>query len=108
MIDAADVLADPPGTLAALCAALGIAFDPAMLAWHPGPRATDGIWARHWYGRVLASTEFEPETAMPAALTGRAAEVAEACAADYTYLRRFRITTPRASAPNPRPQDTHA
>ena len=32
----ADVLADPEGVLAPLCAALGIAWDPAMLRWPPG------------------------------------------------------------------------
>ena len=49
VIDAADVLADPAGVLSKLCAALGIAWDPAMLRWPPGRRATDGPWAPHWY-----------------------------------------------------------
>lgn len=58
VIDAADVLADPRGTLTALCRALGLGFDEAMLAWPPGPRASDGVWARHWYAGVEASTGF--------------------------------------------------
>ncbi|HED65724.1 MAG TPA: HAD family hydrolase [Planctomycetes bacterium] len=63
VLDAHDLRADPPRMLARLCDALGIPFDPAMLRWAPGPRASDGIWAPHWYDAVLASTGFHPETA---------------------------------------------
>ena len=38
VIDARDVLADPRGTLGALCAALGIPFLEAMLSWPAGRR----------------------------------------------------------------------
>ena len=58
VVDSADLLRDPPAVLAALCTALEIGFDPAMLAWSAGARATDGIWAAHWYGRVLDSRGF--------------------------------------------------
>ncbi len=57
---ASDVLRNPGAILAKLCEALGIAFLPQMLAWEPGRRATDGIWAPHWYAVVEASTGFEP------------------------------------------------
>ena len=40
VIDADDVLADPKGALSALCAALAIPFDAAMLAWPAGRRAS--------------------------------------------------------------------
>ncbi len=36
VIEAQDVLADPRGALLALCAAVEIPFDPAMLSWPPG------------------------------------------------------------------------
>jgi hypothetical protein len=72
VVDAADLLRDPPGVLRRLCEALAIAFDPAMLSWPPGPRPTDGVWARHWYAAVEASTGFAPydprTTAVPARL----------------------------------------
>ncbi len=58
VIDTADVLANPAATLKALCAALGVAFDEQMLSWPPGPRATDGVWAPHWYESVWRSTGF--------------------------------------------------
>ena len=58
MLEGQDVLADPEGMLSALCGACGIAFDPAMLAWAPGRRATDGVWAPVWYDAVERSTGF--------------------------------------------------
>ncbi len=61
VIDAADLAARPRPTLEALCAALGIEFDLAMLSWPAGPRPTDGVWAKYWYGRVWASTGFTSE-----------------------------------------------
>lgn len=60
VVDARDVQNHPGEILPALCEALGVPFDPAMLQWPPGPRATDGIWARHWYANVERSTRFEP------------------------------------------------
>jgi hypothetical protein len=91
VVDSADILADPAGTLARLCAALGIGWEPAMLAWPPGRRDTDGLWASHWYQTVQASTGFGPaEGALPA-LDQESATVADACAADYAYLRGFKL-----------------
>ncbi len=58
VIDAADIAASPRPALEALCAALAIPFDEAMLSWPPGPRPDDGVWARHWYANVWASTAF--------------------------------------------------
>jgi hypothetical protein len=91
VVDAADILADPAATLAALCAALGIGWDPAMLHWSPGRRATDGVWAAHWYGAVEASTGFgPPDPALPV-LDAPGAAVAAACADDYAYLAVHRL-----------------
>jgi len=87
VIDSADVLRDPSGTLRALCAALGIAWDPAMLSWPAGRHPRDGIWARHWYNRVDASTGFEPaeEGALPD-LPPDLQGVADACMEPYQIL----------------------
>ena len=60
VIDARDVLENPTGVLAALCARLSVPFYPEMLAWQPGPRDTDGAWAPHWYGKVYETTGFGP------------------------------------------------
>jgi hypothetical protein len=61
VIDAADLQRDPAGTLAKLCAAVGIAWDPAMLRWPAGPHPQDGVWAPHWYAGTWASTGFVPQ-----------------------------------------------
>jgi hypothetical protein len=58
VVEGHDVLADPEGMLRALCQALGIAFDPAMLSWPAGRRPTDGVWAPAWYAAVETSTGF--------------------------------------------------
>jgi hypothetical protein len=60
VIDSADILRDPRAALEALCDALGIGFDPAMLSWPAGPQPYDGVWASHWYGSVWRSTGFAP------------------------------------------------
>jgi hypothetical protein len=90
VVDANDVLADPRGTLGALCARLGIAFDPAMLHWPPGRRPTDGPWAPHWYQAVEASTGFGPPDG-PAELPVEALAVADRCRPYYEQLSAFRI-----------------
>ncbi|WP_213006476.1 HAD family hydrolase [Paractinoplanes toevensis] len=88
VIDAADVLRDPAGTLSRLCDALGIGFDPAMLAWEPGPRPTDGVWAPHWYSAVEASTGFAKYDPTPPAVPDRLRPLVEAAQPYYDELAR--------------------
>ena len=59
VLDAREVLTNPRGVLTELCMRLGIPFEDAMLAWKPGPRPEDGVWAPHWYKNVHRSTGFE-------------------------------------------------
>lgn len=92
IIDAADLLAAPEPMLRALCAALGVPFSERMLSWPPGRRATDGVWARHWYERVERSTGFEAdEAALPPRLEGRLAELEAQCRPLYEHLRAHRL-----------------
>jgi len=58
VVDAKDVLMDPAGMLSALCKGIGVEFTEAMLSWPPGPRDTDGVWAKHWYEAVEKRTGF--------------------------------------------------
>lgn len=58
VIDSTDIRADPEGMLRRLCRAIELPFDPAMLSWRAGPRAEDGVWAKHWYNAVHQSTAF--------------------------------------------------
>ncbi|HUR22127.1 MAG TPA: hypothetical protein VMZ90_15025 [Vicinamibacterales bacterium] len=92
VIDAADVLADPQAVLSKLCASLGIGWDPAMLYWEPGPRATDGQWAPHWYAAVEASTGFGPPETGPVELPDDAQGLAERCRPYYERLAQHRLT----------------
>ena len=87
VIDAAEVLAAPRTTLARLCAVLGIGFEPEMLAWPPGRRSTDGVWAAHWYHAVEASTGFAPPPPEPGPLAPDLESIAEACGPAYERLR---------------------
>jgi len=59
VVDSRDVLEDPQRLLRLLCDSLGVDFTDAMLSWPPGPRDTDGVWARYWYDAVLKSTTFQ-------------------------------------------------
>ena len=91
VVDAQDVLADPEATLRALCRRLSIPFDPAMLSWPPGRRATDGPWAPHWYQAVEASTGFGPPEAAPVGLPDEARSLADRCRPYYDQLAEHRI-----------------
>lgn len=91
VVDAADVLRDPAGTLGALCTALGIDFDPTMLAWEAGRRSTDGVWAKHWYANVEASTGFQPNAPKDAPVPERYRALVEACRPHYEALRHHRL-----------------
>lgn len=99
VIDAADVLRDPAGTLAALCAAAGAEFDARMLSWPPGPRETDGVWAKHWYRSVLASTGFLPLRAHCKPVPPALEPLIEQVLPIYQRLRAHRLQpgTPPAS-----------
>ena len=92
VIDANDVLTSPEGMLTRLCAALGIAWDPAMLSWAPGRRDTDGPWAPHWYAAVEASTGFGPPDNDPVQLADDARFLAERCRPYYERLAAHKLT----------------
>jgi hypothetical protein len=74
VVDARDVLERPERLLRLLCAALGVDFTPAMLSWPPGPRDSDGVWAKYWYDNVVKSSSFQPyrpkNEPMPTPLAG--------------------------------------
>lgn len=58
IVDSADFLTDPEGYSRLMCGAFDVDFDPAMLSWPKGTRTSDGVWAKHWYDSVEASTGF--------------------------------------------------
>lgn len=92
VVDADDFLRAPGAWLQALCSRLGIAYTDRMLAWPPGRRASDGIWAPYWYDAVWKSTGFEAWRPRSPRLEGEAQRVAEACRPAYERLRAHRMS----------------
>jgi hypothetical protein len=91
VIDAADVLRDPAAVLTRLCEALGIPWDPAMLHWAPGRRATDGAWAPYWYATVEASTTFAPYDPTPPVVPDGLQPLVDAAMPYYLELAAVRL-----------------
>ncbi len=93
IIDAGEFLRAPEAHLRWLCDWLQIPFSERMLSWPPGPRASDGVWAPHWYAAVWASTGFQPWRPRESALSEHDAAVAEACRPAYEamHARRVRV-----------------
>ncbi len=91
VVDSDTVLAAPERTLRALCDALGIAFDPAMLSWPAGPRSDDGVWAPHWYASVDTSTRFAAPRP-PRPLPEHLLPLARACRPHYEKLAEYALS----------------
>lgn len=91
VVDSLAVLADPRGTLTALCAALGLSFDAAMLTWAAGPHAEDGAWAPHWYGAVFRSTGFASPNLAEPQLSDHGRRLADEAAPYYERLARHAL-----------------
>jgi hypothetical protein len=91
VIDAADVLRNPRRTLGLLCDAVDVEFQDAMLSWPPGPRASDGVWAKHWYAEVEKSTGFRPHSPKQIDLPERLEAIYAECLEDYELLYPHRL-----------------
>ena len=91
VLDSRDVLENPARMIGLLCDAIGIEFDEAMLSWEAGPRETDGMWARYWYGSVEVSTCFSSYTAKDEAVPAQLKNVHEQCTALYEQLAANRL-----------------
>jgi hypothetical protein len=93
VVDSADLLAAPEALLRELCTAVGVPFSERMLAWPPGRRDTDGVWAPWWYSRVEESTGFEPPPARsPARLPAELRAIEAKCRPLYDKLWARRLT----------------
>ncbi len=98
VVDSGDLLADPAGVLAALCEALDVPYTDRMLDWPPGPRPTDGIWARHWYGNVERSTGFgaSPGRVEQRPADERLQQLEALCRPAYQRLHEHRLRVTRS------------
>lgn len=95
-LDARQLLLDPAAVLREACRRLGLEFFPAMLAWRPGPRPEDGVWAKYWYGGVHRSTGFNPWRPGSRRLPERLTELHETCRELYDFLYERAIRAPGA------------
>jgi hypothetical protein len=91
VVDSRTVLDAPEPTLQALCAALEVPFDGAMLSWPAGAKTVDGVWGRHWYERLHRSTGFEPNASSQEALADDLKPLYEECAPMYDRLSSYAI-----------------
>jgi len=91
VLDAKEIQENPRRMLGLLCDALGVEFNEAMLSWAPGLRATDGIWAKHWYKEVESSTSFRPYKPKPDRVPDRLSDVYAKCLECYERLHEARL-----------------
>ncbi len=92
VVDAADILQRPEATLRALCCALDLEFDPAMLSWPTGPHDSDGVWGRYWYDAVWRSTGFAAYHPRPGRVSEHLQPLLERCQPYYDTLAAHRLT----------------
>jgi hypothetical protein len=93
VVDSDELLRDPEGVLRGLCMALAIPFDPAILHWPKGRRASDGVWAPAWYASVEQSTGFAVQSGsdLPS-LPEHLQRIADAALPFYGRLAAYRIS----------------
>ena len=91
VLDARDVLNNPGGVLRLLCEAVGVDFTDRMLNWPPGPRETDGVWAKYWYKEVETTNSFRPYKPKADRLDPKFVGLLDECVALYERLHRHRL-----------------
>ena len=91
VIDSNDVLRNPTGVLESVCEQLGVPWRAHnMLHWPPGHRASDGVWASHWYQSVERSTGFAKYNPRVINLSPEHAALAEKMLPYYQQLASHR------------------
>ena len=92
VIDSADIRANPEKMLRALCNAINLPFDPAMLNWPKGGHPDDGPWAPHWYPAVWNSTGFSKAEGPLPTVVDELKNVLDAALPLYRRLEKVKLT----------------
>ncbi len=91
VLDARDVLKNPDEMLKLLCKRFRIPFYKKMLSWPAGKRDSDGIWGKHWYGKVESSTGFYPYIEKKGDIPSKYKGIFRSCMEHYQQLYAHRI-----------------
>ncbi len=91
VIDSRDVLEKPAAMLKALFRRLGVPWTEKMLHWPAGPRASDGVWAPHWYASVERSTGFAPYPHRDVQIDSGLQSIVDECMQAYRQLHEERL-----------------
>jgi hypothetical protein len=91
VVVARTVLADPEGVLRTLCERLDLKWDPNMLEWPSGPKPEDGVWAKHWYTSVHATTGFGAVRPGRTDVPDQLLDLYRACLPHYERLLAYAI-----------------
>lgn len=91
VLDSGLLLENPESVLKQVCERAGITFQEHMLAWQPGPKPYDGVWAQYWYANVHKSTGFEKQTTSERPLTDNLKPLATQAHVYYAKLLQHAI-----------------
>lgn len=91
VLSSKDVQNNPRRALTALCDAIDIPFDEAMLSWRAGKRVSDGIWSKYWYASVEKSTEFTPYLEDNRLVPEHLRDVLAECDELYQQMEQYRL-----------------
>ena len=62
-----------------------------MLSWPSGTRKTDGVWGKHWYKQVEASTGFKAYVQTDKIIPNKYQMIYDECMEYYDFLYKNRI-----------------
>ncbi|MGJ8663409.1 MAG: hypothetical protein ACSHWU_07155 [Marinicella sp.] len=92
VIESKDILMNPERMLKKMCVALAVPFDKAMMSWPKGYRDSDGVWAEHWYNRVITSTGFSSYKPKENHLSREEQRIADECLPYFETMAKHKIS----------------
>ena len=90
VLDAQDLLNDPPRMLARLCDAVGVDFSESMLHW-PAMKGELNAKLSPWYSVVASSTHFRPPQARKEQFPAHLEDICRRCDEVYQALYQYRL-----------------
>ena|SRR3990167_6852814 len=92
VINAEDILQNPPEALEKLCNALEIPYDDAMLTWSSGARPEDGLWGSYCYSNIHNSSGFvQRDKVTELKVPPHLEKVVDECLPIYNKINAFAI-----------------